>query len=618
MPSEYSFRSRLLFSFFIVILLALIPPAWYARQTFNAQVIADAEETALRNLRFVRLIVDERRDDFAGLGDFRTALSEISKELGIRISYISEDGRLLSDSIPTGITPDGTFDLETMPEVDAALHGSEGVDIRTHELGGSHVHAAVKMKGGVGLPPGILHISIPSVDIEGQQSRHQRKLVIIFLMALTLAAILSRLLIRHMSASMAEMIRVATAIGKGGYSNRMRIYPGKEFNTLAQTVNYMAERIESHIRTITEQKGEVEAILNGMREGVMVLDASGRIRKVNQTLGRIFPGSSEAVGRKPLEIISSPELQDACDIVLAESSDSPDRPYNLQIEPSKNKSYDVNIVRLNRDQNGIGAILVFHDISEIKRLERIRRDFVANVSHELRTPLTTVKGYAETLLAGESINPITARSFLEVILKNADHMTKMVEDLLNLSRLEGGSLRIAKNRVNAGDALMEAFRACAALADEKQITLDNTLPEDGVYVLSDFDRLVQVFRNLLENAVKYGPVGSAITATYEDRNNMAVFGIADSGPGIPKEEQSRIFERFYRVEKHRKKSSNGSTGLGLAICKHLVERLGGSIWLQSPADGGSVFYFSMPQGRDDRPGVQSSTPVADDRLSATS
>jgi two-component system phosphate regulon sensor histidine kinase PhoR len=296
----------------------------------------------------------------------------------------------------------------------------------------------------------------------------------------------------------------------------------------------------------------------------------------------------------PLELTMLPDFEEACKKALDSSTR---QNISLQIEPSPGKVYDVNVVSLRGEEHGLGVIAVFHDISQIKRLERVRQDFVANVSHELRTPLTTVKGYAETLLNGPPAKKDTLDSFLTIILKNADHMTKMIEDLLSLSRLERGQERFLKMHVNAASAVTEAYRACSTLAEARNIELARELPEGKILVEADYDRLVQVFRNLMENAFKYAPADSSVLVSSSRTGQEITFSVEDSGPGIPKNERERIFERFYRVEKHRNRNGSVSSGLGLAICKHIVERMGGRIWVESPAPGketGSVFSFTLP------------------------
>nr|WP_280712770.1 ATP-binding protein [Desulfobaculum xiamenense] len=406
--------------------------------------------------------------------------------------------------------------------------------------------------------------------------------------------ILSVLLTRSFGRSMAEMIGVAEAIGGGHYERRLREYPGREFSGLAKAINRMAVSIAEQVRTITDQKRELEAVLDGMREGVMVLDADGRISQVNTALKRIVGSMRDMEGQRPMDLVLSPELQRACDGVLA--PDAGDGPRWLQIEPQKGRVYDVTIVGLDERGANLGAVVVFHDISELKRLERVRRDFVANVSHELRTPLTTIKGYAETLIDNKLAGGGTAESFLGIILRNADRMVKMVEDLLSLSRLEAREESFTPRDVDARGALAEALRICVPLAERVGVSLEPRLPEAGLRVWADFDLLMQVFRNLLENAVRYSPSGEAVIVDgATDAEGFVHFMVSDRGPGIPAEDRDRIFERFYRVEKHRMRSGSGSTGLGLAICRHIVERHGGRIWVEPRTDekGGSIFHFTL-------------------------
>jgi len=209
---------------------------------------------------------------------------------------------------------------------------------------------------------------------------------------------------------------------------------------------------------------------------------------------------------------------------------------------------------------------------------------VANVSYELRTPLTSIKGYTETLLATDEPDRETLSSFLPIILKNTNHMVKMVDDLLLLARLDTGKTPIKISTLNASDFLMAAWRACVPLAQSKTVSLINELPEEGVFVSGDFDQMVQVFRNLLENSIRHSPDGASLTVGSLVQGDTVRFSIKDQGPGIPKHYQQRIFERFFRIER-RGGTESGATGLGLAICRHIVKNHGGSIWVQSPNPG---------------------------------
>jgi two-component system phosphate regulon sensor histidine kinase PhoR len=415
-------------------------------------------------------------------------------------------------------------------------------------------------------------------------------------MALTLVAtvLVSYILVRQLEAPLRRMIGTAEAIGAGDYSQRIRFYSGKEFMPLAESINEMARRIHSHIETITEQKEQLEAILNGMSEGVMVLDGRGKIQTVNHALTAILPGVREFLGRRPLEVIRSAELQQACDQLLSgRAAETGMR--SLEITPGPGRVFDVNLVRFHHQPGEVGAIVVFHDISKLKRLEKVRQDFVANVSHELRTPLTSIRGYAETLLGQAQAEPGPTVSFLETILRNALHMSKMVDDLLQLARLDSRGKPEALSTTDAAEAVSAAWKVCDPQAGAKDVRLENLLPEAGVTVKANFEELVQVFRNILENAVRYSQAGSSITVASKKGRDTVTFVVTDDGPGIPLHAQERIFERFYRVENDRSDGS-GSTGLGLAICRHIILNHGGTIWVESPPEGksrGSAFMFTL-------------------------
>jgi len=424
---------------------------------------------------------------------------------------------------------------------------------------------------------------------------------------------------RRLSGSLAEVIDVARAIGNGDYKHRLHLSPGGDFTALAEAVNHMARGIEANISTITDQKNQLQAILDGMREGVMVLDASGKVRVANPALRRVAPVSGEVVGRRPIEVAPSAELQQACDRLLdVRPADAPPSS-TLDVEFGSGRFYEVSLVRLGEGLGGdreAGAVLVFHDVSESRRLSRVRRDFAANVTHELRTPLTSIKGYAETLLGAAPELAQEKRRFLEVILKNANHMSKMVDDILSLARLEEGPAAASDAKAGIGAALADALRECDPLAEARGLVFDSRLPGEELFVRCDAGQLTQVWRNLLENAVRFGPEGSRIvmTATADPAAGTVTCGVLDQGPGIPPEERQRVFERFYRVERHRSKTP-GSTGLGLAIVKHIVERQGGRVWVERGRGEltGAAFYFTLPgaglREAAVRPALEASDPV---------
>ena len=596
MLRNLSFRSRLLLSFWAVLFLALLIPSIYYRKTLSQDIEADTRSNAIHqlNLAYWLLSQDQPFQNAASLEEW---CKTIGDRLGTRITYVATDGTVVADSQVIFDRVPSMGNHANRPEIIQAYQKGLGTSSRySITLERNLIYAARKSDGGGAIPAGVIRVAVPFSEVKLKLDRFGRNFILTLLLAFGATILISYLLARQLEAPLRRMIRAAEAIGSGDYGKRIRISPGQEFSPLSHAINNMAENIEKQIHTITEQKQQLEAVLNGMAEGVMVLDTRGRIRTVNPALARIIPHPPASIGRRPLEVILSSELQQACDQVLAASDELQVQPYNLEISWGEGRAFDVNIVQLRDHQGGMGAIVVFHDITQLKRLEKIRQDFVANVSHELRTPLTSIKGYAETLLAGKSESPDSSRDFLQIILKHANQMSKMVDDLLQLARLEAREQLSQPVAVDAAAAINSAWKACSSLAEAKEVRLEKRLPEEQILVRADSEQLEQVFRNLLENAVKYGPSGGTVRVSCNFGPEGAIFQVRDDGLGIPSQAQTRIFERFYRVEKDRT-NQEGSTGLGLAICRHIIQNHGGEIWVESPPQGetkGSAFFFTLP------------------------
>jgi two-component system phosphate regulon sensor histidine kinase PhoR len=588
MFSRMSFRRRLFLSFTAVILAALLLPALYTRSVLEGELLSDAKAAAARQLDAAAWALEH--SGLTAPAGLQPWVQDLGRRLDVRLTFIAPDGVVLADSELTAGQVRSMENHAERPEIVEASELEHGLSVRySATLGLELIYAATRVHNVAGLPEGTLRLAVPYLGLKMRIEGLAAKVLLAMLLAAALGLVLSWAVTRSVARSIAEMIHVAEGISQGEYHRRLRFFPGQEFAGLATAINAMAGNISAQITTISTQKAQLEAVLNAMAEGVLVLDRRGRILQANPAMEAIAPGIAKAVGKRPLEAILSPELQQASDKVL-EGTET----LRLQIEPEKDQVYDVHLVPARDGDTDIGALAVFHDISELKRLERVRRDFVANVSHELRTPLTTIKGYAETLIDNPDADPKRARGFLEVLLKNADHMARMVEDLLSLSRLESGRMTMNAVPMDPAPAIAEALRACGQMAEAKGIAVDQDLAGDKV--VADSSRLTQVFRNLLENAFKYGPPESRVGIAARRQGGEVLFSVTDSGPGIAKEEQPRVFERFYRVEKHRTKNGAPSTGLGLAICKHIVERLGGRIWIESPlsSDGGATFHFTIP------------------------
>lgn len=361
----------------------------------------------------------------------------------------------------------------------------------------------------------------------------------------------------------------------------------------------MGIQLRDKIEEISKEKDYLQTILKGMMEGVLVVDGRGRILMVNDALRNVLSLTSDVADRMPLEVIRNAELEGAIRKVI---EDGKGKSFELTLQYPGGKMLEVNVVGIysspeesvKGNERIRGAIAVFHDITRLKELEKIRQDFVANVSHELRTPLTTIKGYAETLLEG-ALREEVAFQFVQVIKRHTDRLTKIVEDLLMLSKIESKEFQLKVEVISLRDLIDDVIDFVKEPAEKKKISISRNEIPSSLALEADRNYLEQVLTNLLDNAIKYTPEGGRVTisAIEKDRGEIQ-FSIEDNGIGIPKEDIPRIFERFYRVDKGRSQELGG-TGLGLSIVKHLVQAHGGRVWVESQLGKGSTFYFTLPK-----------------------
>ncbi len=609
-----SSKTKLLLCFWAMLLIALAVSSRYYYHNLRREIVSQTENGAIQRLHTVHWLLSQQ--DFQNRQELQQWLVALGKQMGMRITYMAAGGQVIADSEVPFADISKMDNHASRPEIVQARREGLGTAVRFSRTSQKRlIYTAENFAGKGHIPAGVLSLARPWSPIKKRYDELSINFLVLIAALFLPIALLSYVLARQLDKPVRSMIQATEAITERNFRERLRFHPGQEFYVLAQAINNMAEHIDTDMQTIADQKEQLEAVFNGMREGVMVLDPAGRIRSINRAMANIIPKVQKPFQRKPLEVTMNLELQEACDSVLSSHDDPENYHRSLQIDLGEERIYDVAIIKLQTEQRQAGAIVVFHDISQLKRLERVRQDFVANVSHELRTPLTSVKGYAETLLAETGTDPATHASFLGIILKNTNHMVKMVDDLLQLARLERQQKPLHPDQTNAGEALLAAWKACAPLAEAEQVNLQNELPEEGVIVAVDQYQLVQVFRNLLENAVKYSPAGESIRVFCREQDHMVIFAVQDTGPGIPKQHQQRIFERFYRVEKHRGHRA-GSTGLGLAICRHIVENHQGRIWVESPNELGSqgaTFFFTLepvqPNGEDHTAAAARSEPA---------
>jgi len=390
-----------------------------------------------------------------------------------------------------------------------------------------------------------------------------------------------------------EMAGVVRKFAEGLFNWRARLGTRRdELGQMGNALNRMAQGVGEKVDRLAKNLAETEALLGGMEEGVLILDLNGRIKKMNGAMGTIlahaFPSDVE---KHYLEVFRDPELND---LIQATLTDKKGHRRSLSPLGQPGKTFQVQSSSVQYPENGgEGVIVVFHDVTDLKHLERVRQDFVANVSHELRTPLTAIKGYVEALRDGGLQDPVQAEQFLRVIQRHSERMDKIVSDLLLLSEMESPDRGLQIESMNLPEVIQTAVEAVGSMAEGKRQKIQVQAAEVLIPIRADSQKIHQVMINLLHNAISYTPEGGSITVEARPLSEGVEISVIDNGIGIPPDDLPRIFERFYRVDKGRSRELGG-TGLGLSIVKHIVEAHGGRVRVESKAGKGSRFTFFLP------------------------
>ncbi len=585
-----SFTTKLLLAFWFVLLLAFSLTALLLSRYVRQDVSDAATTRAMQGLVSLDWAISQR-NTFASAQEFDDWLTTIGSRLQFRITYV-HDGRVIADSQVPFDSLSKLDDHGSRPEIMQAIKEGHGTSQRfSKTLQKNLLYAAKRVSGTDGIPEGVLRVAIPLSVMREKYAKMMPHLLGLLALAFVLTSIIGMIMSRRLGRSIRDFTRVAQRIGSGDYQERLRIAPGKEFTPLAEAINTMSEQIQKHINSVEEKKGELEALFDSITAAVMILNTAGRIESWNNALDTLFPEMGNARGKSPLEATMQPELQELADEV--NSSQEHSGKLQTQLQTSTKRILHATLRAFQTPRGVRKIVIVLHDISELKRLERVRQDFMANISHEIRTPVTSIKGYAETLLDQPDLPKETEQKFLQTILENADHMGDMVTKLLSLSKLDA-QIQTALEPVVVQDSLDAALRTLSQRLEERRIELMNEFPDDQVYVLATRAGLFEVMVNLLENAINYGSENMRIFVGATRKNDTVTLYVKDQGPGIPAIYRERIFERFFRVESGRK-GSKGHYGLGLAICRQIVAGFGGQIELDCPKEGdiGTAFYVTL-------------------------
>jgi two-component system phosphate regulon sensor histidine kinase PhoR len=443
--------------------------------------------------------------------------------------------------------------------------------------------------------------SAPPDRIEEPVASIRRAILAGLVLASGAGLLLAFLLSRHLSARVGRMAGFSREVAQGPFPREpLPVGEADELSELENNLNEMSRGLQEKIQGIMAEKEKVDSILRCMTEGVVVVDTRGRIIVLNENAQRMFDldPSQSLQGASLLSVSRHPEMKRLVEEVLA--CDCSSGCFSKELFLGEGKCFRVNATSLRGgDARSLGYIVVFHDITELKRLEVVRADFVANVSHELRTPLTAIRGYAETLLRATPEDPKEAENFLKIIQRHSERLGRLIDDLLTLSDLESGKVPLAKENVDMARVVGQVLEIFQDQARKKSVTLSHRIRPDSLPIAGDSDRLQQLLINLVDNALKYTPSGgrvevsASLAPALDHERPMVEIAVADTGHGIPEKDLPRLTERFYRVDKARSRELGG-TGLGLAIVKHIVQAHRGHLKIESQIQKGTTVRVSLP------------------------
>jgi two-component system, OmpR family, phosphate regulon sensor histidine kinase PhoR len=565
---------KLMTSFLVVILAAAVMFDLLLGGAWETSLRSEIERNLIQKTQLLAHRVETDRTH--SLADIA---AQEGQAAGARVTIIGPAGNVLADSEANPATLENRA---SAPEFAAALAGRVGSDQRrSATIGTPFLYVAVPVSGGA------VRLAYPLSDVEAVSQQVRRRLELGSALALLFALVVAAVASVWSARRLERIVDVAARIAEGDLQARILETSPDEIGRVAGAIDKTARRVEQSFAEVRSSQHQLETLLNSMQDAVIAVSADGLVQWANQPMNRMVPQGTR-LQQPVVETIRDPDF--LATVKDATVSREVKTARATSIVPGR--AFDVTAAPL---PDG-GAVAVLRDLTETERVEKTRRDFIANVSHELRTPLTSIQGYAETLLDTTPENGAPTREFLEIIRKNSSRMSRLTEDLLTLARVESGETRFDVEPVPPAELLHDAEESFREIARTHGIDLriqDYPIPESLAAVLADREAIHQVFSNLIDNALKYGASGGRIVLGARTVPRAVEFSVRDFGAGIASEHLPRLFERFYRVDKARSRESGG-TGLGLAIAKHIMLAHGGSIRAESELAHGAIFLFTLP------------------------
>jgi two-component system, OmpR family, phosphate regulon sensor histidine kinase PhoR len=588
---QISFRVKLILSYFLLIFLSLGFITFFLDQNLEEKALQEIKSSLANEARLIEsnianntsLLNDQERLD--------KLCQDLASKANSRITVIDLQGKVLADSEKR---PQETAQMEnhlSRPEVYQALAEGLGQQIRyssTLKMDMLYVALPIVQNN---RNTGVLRLALPLTSVQKVLFAVRKTIVVSLFFTLGLAFLLGSVLAQAIISPINRIIYVSSKFAQGDFKRRILHVSSDEIGQLSSTLNKMAQDIEEKIREIDTKSQHLEAIFNSMAEGVIVTDANERVVSFNHAIEELFGIELEqAEGKFILEGIRNSEISGLINNVLKNA-----RVISKEIVLAlpEQKIVQANISPVFEKDKVTGCVAVIHDMTDIRRLETIRQDFVANVSHELKTPLTSIKGFVETLLEGAWQDKDNSLDFLKIVDQHVDRLNMLIDDLLELSHLESKEMVLTKAQLNLAGLVNQVIAGFKSQIKKRGLEIKADLPAD-LEIMADQSKIEQVFSNLIHNAVKYNKDNGFVRIYSEPLADKIKITIEDSGLGIPVKDLPRIFERFYRVDKARSRQLGG-TGLGLSIVKHIVELHGGQVGVESTEGLGSKFWLLIPR-----------------------
>ncbi len=593
-----------------VLVLVLASTHLYLDHAIRDFWISHDEQRLLREVRFARVYLSDMANTDEGLVPL---VNEVGLRLGVRATLIDGQGRVLADSETDPSDLSALENHADHPEISAARQQGRGSSLRYSNILDTEILYVAMAVPEIGDGHYVLRLALPLRDMGHIEQLISRAIWIVSILGLCLALLLAYATSRYISRPILDAIWFVRNIASGKLKHRtLRVGSTRELRELGTALDDMRQQVQTHIGQITLEKSRLEAVLTSITEAILVTDQSGRILMGNQTFEKLFGVSGAIEGRMPIELVRHRDVQNAIDQTLKTGQAIF---LDLTRSDGRERHFDVQIAPILQNDHIAGSVTIFYDITELRRLERIRKDFVANVSHELRTPLTTIKGCAATLADGALDNKEASQRFVQMINTHADRLHNLVEDILDLSRIESGALPLETGVYPIQEMINSVVGQIRPMAKEKTLTIEINIKKN-VQVQCDRKLIEQALINLLDNAVKYTPEGGKIWIQTRDfkhvendrenrrnrpeenenqtRTRRIALEVKDTGIGVPLSDMDRIFERFYRADKGRSRAMGG-TGLGLSIVRHIMDAHGERVYVESEQGKGSTFGLTLPK-----------------------